>query len=190
MYLEMRLYLEKIEKKEYRRSRELQDIEHNFQEKYCKKIECKYLEKSLGTFYCRCDCGKHTNGIFIIGCELKDFKEASGGEKEMVKKGIGNDGYVDNPKPIRLSSNEKVLDVKEGIPSIHSKPPELFNYKDAWKGGNRGKLREDNKELISEFVKDLKKIGVFEFEIDEYRTLAMAYYSIQNIIKKWEDKIK
>ncbi|HUW89591.1 MAG TPA: hypothetical protein VMV43_03655 [Candidatus Nanopelagicaceae bacterium] len=42
----------------------------------------------------------------------------------MVKKGVGDDSFVDKPEPTRLSSNERVYEGKEGIPSIHSKPPE------------------------------------------------------------------
>ena len=50
-----------------------------------------------------------------------EVNELPFGEKGMVKKRIGDDCCVDKPEPIRLSNNEKVLYVKEGMPSIHSK---------------------------------------------------------------------
>ena len=62
--------------------------------------------------------------VDCVHCEGDGLAKASGGEKEMVKKGIEADSFVDKPESIRLSSNVKGLDEKEGIPSIHSKPPE------------------------------------------------------------------
>ena len=52
----------------------------------------------------------------------KILKKLSG-EKEVVQKGIGDDSSVDEPEPIRLSSNGMSIGWKnEGMPSTHSKP--------------------------------------------------------------------
>jgi len=90
------------------------------------------LEKNGERDYLNIDANRdqinaNLEGIEDCWKELKeklDGKKGSGGEKEMVNKGIGDDSLVDKPELIRLSSNERVLDLKEGIPSIHSKPPE------------------------------------------------------------------
>ena len=86
-----------------------------------------------------CGLALFNNGEYLVclHCDKKyPLKEDSGGEKEMVKKGLGDDSFVDTPEPNRLSSNERVYDIKEGIPSIHSKPPEpkIAKFKDVVKG--------------------------------------------------------
>ena len=55
--------------------------------------------------------------------DLWELYEDLSGEKEVVQKGIGDDSSVDEPEPIRLSSNGMSIGWKnEGMPSTHSKP--------------------------------------------------------------------
>ena len=55
--------------------------------------------------------------------DIKKQLQKLSGEKEVVQKGIGDDSSVDEPEPIRLSSNGMSIGWKnEGMPSTHSKP--------------------------------------------------------------------
>lgn len=96
----------------------------------------------------------------------------------------------DEPKLYsEMTPEEKMLEVQK----IPTKPREeydlsVFNPVAEVLGIDPCKKRIQK--LISEFVKKLKMIGIHEFEIDEFGTLAMAYHSVQSIIKEYEAKLK